>query len=297
MMASLRATICLAVLLAWAAHLNAFIISECSGKCTQLRPRMQIFSTFESSTTGESEASPSQPSLPNLAERRPLKTALLALAARTARGELATEAERLQGLDLVTRLEAYNPIPFPATDALVCGAWELVWSSTYLFKSSPFFLAARAVCTTSQQAEQFNLFCRLHREALAFTQIGKVTQRITPGLIVSEFATTGAMVPGLPVAVKGTIQSTAEIVERSEFTWTLLMDRVRIKENTSNVPVLRGFLNGFAGLDSRALSSALEAAVGLQAPRPVVYHSYVDTHMRVMRDQDDAVFVFNRIDG
>ena len=48
-------------------------------------------------------------SLPYLAERRPLKTALLALAARTKRGEIANEKEKTLALELITKLEGYNP--------------------------------------------------------------------------------------------------------------------------------------------------------------------------------------------
>ena len=34
------------------------------------------------------------------------------------------------------------------------GTWELVFSDTQLFRSSPFFMAGRAVCKDGQEAEQ-----------------------------------------------------------------------------------------------------------------------------------------------
>ena len=42
----------------------------------------------------------------------------------------------------------------------------------------------------------------MNREALAFTSIGHVRQRITDDSLVSEFETTAAVVPGLPITVK-----------------------------------------------------------------------------------------------
>lgn len=255
-------------------------------------------STFESSATATEASSAvdaGAPPLPYLAERRPLKTGLLALAARTCRGEIGSAEEREQGLQLCSNLETYNPTDAPATSELILGTWELVWASTYLFKSSPFFLAARAVCAEGPEADRFNLFCRLHREALAFTNIGKVTQTVTPTSLVSEFQTSVAVLPGLPVVVKGTIQSSAEISSRTDDLWTLYMDKVRIKSGSSNVPVLSGLLDGFQGLDSRALSSVLEAAISLKSPRPVVRCTYVDTHMRIFRDQDGEAFCWNRV--
>lgn len=254
--------------------------------------RMCAISTFETSATDA--AVPQVPSA-FLAERRPLKTGLLALAARTCRGEIGSAEEREKGLKLCSQLEAYNPTSSPATSELIIGNWELVWSSTYLFKSSPFFLAARAVCADGAEADRFNLFCRLHREALAFTAIGKVTQTVTSTTLVSEFQTTAAVVPGLPVVVKGTTQSSAEIVGTTADSCTLFMDKVRIKSGSSNIPGLSSLLDGFQGLDSRALSSVLESTIALKSPRPIITCNYVDTHMRIFRDQDNEAFVWNRV--
>ena len=137
-------------------------------------------------STFETDVEPTQPtgpggmkSLNNLEERRPLKVALLALAARTNRGEIANSNEKERARELVRQLESYNPTPEPAMNELSLGRWELVFASTQLFRSSPFFMAARAVCKEGNEAASFNQFCDLHRDALAFTQIGKVLQIVT----------------------------------------------------------------------------------------------------------------------
>lgn len=235
------------------------------------------------------------PALPNLEKRRPLKVAILALAARTSRGEIASSEEKAKCIELISKLEALNPIPCPATSEAVLGRWELIFCSTYLFRSSPLFMAGRAVCKTSDEAERFNYFCQLHRDALSFTQIGKVSQIVTATTLTSEFEARGNPLIGLPgPTVSGTIQSSADITLRSDNEWELFMDKIRIKKNTSNVPLLQSFLNDFEGIPTRRLSSMLESAVSLSAPRPRFYTTYLDTHMRISRDQDDNCFVYNR---
>lgn len=143
-------------------------------------------------STFETDVEPTQPTGPggmkssnHLEERRPLKVALLALAARTNRGEIASTSEKDRARELVRQLESYNPTPEPAMNELSLGRWELVFASTQLFRSSPFFMAARAVCKEGNEAASFNQFCDLHREALAFTQIGKVMQIVTENTLSS----------------------------------------------------------------------------------------------------------------
>jgi len=237
-----------------------------------------------------------QPQLPNLEERRPLKVAILALAARTARGEIASENEKAKCLDLINKLESFNPIPSPASSDAILGSWELVWSDTHLFRSSPLFMAGRAVCKTPEESKRFDYFCQLHRDALAFTQIGKVVQRVTTTSLTSEFEARGNPFIGLPGPfISGTIQSAAEITFRGDSHWELYMDRIRIKKDTSNVPLLKSFLDDFEGIPTRSLSGFLESTINLSAPRPRFFTTYLDTHMRISRDQDDKVFVYNRV--
>lgn len=260
-----------------------------------------LSSTFESSISPEIDnlsTTTTTTSLPNLSERRPLKTALLALAARTLRGTIANEKEKELAFDLITKLESYNPIDNPSNNDMAIGNWELIYSNTNLFRSSPFFMAARAVCKEGEEASRFNLFCDLHRDALAFTNMGKITQRITSTELTSEFETTVPVVPGLPITITGTIVSNASIESKASNSWTLLMDKVRIKENSSNIPLFGQLLNQFTGLPIKSLGDILESTnsiTGYTNPNPIFYTYYVDTHMRISRDQDDNVFVYNRV--
>ena len=271
-----------------------------------------MYSTFETDTE---PLNPSKSSN-HLEERRPLKTALLALAARTNRGQLASSVEKDKVVNLVSQLEYYNPTDTPCRSDLMKGTWELVFSTTYLFRSSPFFMAARAVCKEGDEAARFNTFCKLHYEALAFTQIGhllnivfsysfthlficlgKVSQIITETQLISDFDTKVALVAGLPVNLSGTIRSTSDIVDTSDDSYTLHMDRVTSKENSSNFGLINTIFNSFEGLPVRTLANNFKTInKNYEDPKPVFRTYYVDKHMRISRDQDDNIFVYNRIE-
>lgn len=142
---------------------------------------------------------------------------LLKIAATTGRGEFATNAQKDEAAELISVLEGQNPNPDePAKNlALMNGRWELLYSSTQLFRSSPFFMAGRAVCSTEEQAQQYDWFCDMHRKALAISTIGQVRQVITSTRMVSEFEVNVGSVPflndftpfsysgGWPVSTKG----------------------------------------------------------------------------------------------
>ncbi len=104
-----------------------------------------------------------------------LKQAVLKLGVTTCRGERASAAEKATLRRLVMQLIGASSTE--AMKGLSCeGEWDLVMSDTQLFRSSPFFMAGRAVVRDGEQADQFNWFCDQHRAALDFSQIGRVRQ-------------------------------------------------------------------------------------------------------------------------
>ena len=143
-----------------------------------------------------------------------LWTQLLSIASRTGRGEFASKFDKATALNIIRQLESENPTPSPANSSFMLGTWELVYSSTQLFRSSPFFMAGRAVCQDGQQAEQYDWFCDMHRAALAISNIGAVRQVVNDTSLVSEFQVKVGAVPfvgakwpfaysgGLPVSEK-----------------------------------------------------------------------------------------------
>ena len=236
-------------------------------------------------------------------QRAALKAELLSLAAACTRGESATEADRSNAQSLVAMLEGMSPIAEPTLAPECNGTWELVFSDTQLFRSSPFFMAGRAVCADGEEAARYDWFCEMHRQALAISTIGKVRQVVSRECITSEFETKAGAVPflsdytpfaysgGLPFTISGSIVSTASIEGNLGDSWRLLMDTVEIKG--SNLPLLRQALDGGVKLRSRALGRALEEVVPSYAnPRPLFKTTYLDGQMRISRDQDGKLFVY-----
>lgn len=226
-----------------------------------------------------------------------LKMDLLKLAAVTAKGEAASMEEKEQARGIISTLETMNPTERPAENAE--GTWELVFSDTQLFRSSPFFMAGRAVCEEGSQAQQYDWFCDMHRAALAISQILRVRQVVSSTRLISEFEVSVGSVPfvdqvpfvnlaysgGLPFTVTGSIVSSADILSKEDDKWTLLMDTVEIKG--SNIPGLRTLLDNGARLESRSLGNFLEDTVsGYTNPNPVFTTTYLDGDLRVSRDQD-----------
>jgi hypothetical protein len=110
-------------------------------------------------------------------------------------GRGAKPSQRKEAEQLITVLELNNPTSEPMNSNIIYGKWmnsniiygkwELLYSSTQLFRSSPFFMARRAVCMTSDQAQQYDWFCDMHRKALVISNIGPVQQNISSTSVIN----------------------------------------------------------------------------------------------------------------
>jgi hypothetical protein len=232
---------------------------------------------------------------------------LQTLGAITGRGEFASKQQRAAALAAIDALE--EEVSEESTvfwSGTATGRWELVYSSTQLFRSSPFFLAARAVCQEGREQKQFDWFCDMHRKALAISQIGAVRQVVSEDKIVNEFEVSAGTIPflsdltpfsysgGLPLVIAGAIVSTADIVSSDSGVWTLYMDTVEIKG--SNVPGLRQILDSGLKLQSRSLAGMLEqVAPEYATPRPVLRTTFLSNQFRISRDQDGNAFVYVKV--
>ena len=134
-------------------------------------------------------------------ERDLILAKLLAISAATDRGQLADADEKEQISNLVQEIEALTSSTTTPTlqDSMMSGTWDLVYSDTQLFRSSPFFMAGRAVCQTPEEAQQYDWFCDMHRAALAISTIGKVRQVVDTATskLISEFEVKVGSIPFL----------------------------------------------------------------------------------------------------
>jgi hypothetical protein len=184
------------------------------------------------------------------------------------------------------KLEYLNPTEKTAIAAE--GTWELIYTNTNLFRTSPLFMSARAFAT-GEQSVQFNEITDRFINSLKFARIGRVTQVITPFSVSSEIETE---IPVFPGSVTGTIISMAEIESATDDSVTLVTDNIRIKEGTSNIPLFGELINNFSGISVKSLSSSVPS---FESPKPILSITYVDQDLRISRDQDFNVFVFTKV--
>ncbi len=127
--------------------------------------------------------------------------------------------------------------------------------------------------------------------ATTASRVGKVRQIIDKNNseLVSEYDLSVGVFPGLPLRVKGTVVTSAELTVIAPETWEMKVRGTKV--NGSNVPFLDQYLDDNAveipvGEAYRAISGTVPVAV--------LKTYYVDEGMRITRDIDDNFFVFTR---
>eukprot|EP00536_Pseudo-nitzschia_multiseries_P006019 jgi/Psemu1/296093/fgenesh1_pm.124_\ len=224
----------------------------------------------------------------DVAIREALKQELLLLASVTDRGAYCSKEERDIVIDLVAQLEALNPTKDPASLVSCRGEWDLGYSSTQLFRSSPFFQAIRVAVGDDNKETAENGFA-LHAQATSGSRVGRVRQIVTEDKLISEVDLEVGVVPGIPFSIQGTVVSTASLSVASDKRWELRMENTTVKG--SNIPLFNQLLDNLS----------MEVPVGdfystVQGTTPVIPMTtfYVDDTLRITRDVDENFFVFVR---
>jgi hypothetical protein len=170
--------------------------------------------------------------------RDALKRELLLLASVTDRGAFASKDERDIVIDLVAQLEALNPTAEPAAHCE--GEWDLCYSSTQFFRSSPFFQSIRVAMGEEGKEMAENGF-DLHDQATVGSRVGRVRQIVTSNKLISEVDLEVGILPGIPFTkTKGTVVTTASLNVISDKCWELRIEKTKVKG--SNLPFINQFM-------------------------------------------------------
>jgi len=220
-------------------------------------------------------------------ERNQLKKLLFERAALTNRGEIASEKDHEFLLDLISNLEAINPaFDNPETNSLI-GEWELIYTDSQLFLSSPFFLLVRELI--GSDTDKVKDIFKLHRSAANTGEIGRVRQFIDTNNLISKVDLRVGLIPGPPFSIKGTVVSIADLIIEDLFTMKLKMKETKI--SNSNLPFFNTF-ESFAKID---IATAVKLINNGDVPQTIINTYYIDQNIRISRNKDDNVFVYSKV--
>eukprot|EP00816_Leptocylindrus_hargravesii_P009242 CAMPEP_0196814332 /NCGR_PEP_ID=MMETSP1362-20130617/42749_1 /TAXON_ID=163516 /ORGANISM="Leptocylindrus danicus, Strain CCMP1856" /LENGTH=238 /DNA_ID=CAMNT_0042190917 /DNA_START=153 /DNA_END=869 /DNA_ORIENTATION=+ len=205
--------------------------------------------------------------------RDALKRELLLISSVTSRGEFASKEEKDLIVDIITQLEALNPTADPA---LNCdGEWDLCLANTQSFRSSPFFLAVRALLGDGDLAERGFM---IQDQVLSGATFGRVRQIISDNELRSEVSLN---IGFMPFSLEGRVVTTAALEFCAPEKWNLSVKETSIDNIPTAIPMGQ-------------ILSKLNVKGGSAVPISTLRTFYVDEGLRITRDLDDNFFVFAR---
>ncbi|CEL92680.1 unnamed protein product [Vitrella brassicaformis CCMP3155] len=220
-----------------------------------------------------------------------LKRELFLIAARTSRGQLAKPYEKEMVNDICSSLAAMaaDGNGKEGGDANIDGTWELLYGDVQLFRQSPFWMTLRRLFGSATALPQAESLFDLHRLQTRVSEIGRVRQKVADGKMVSEVDLAVGLLPGLPMAVKGTVVSSADVRpvkggSANDMALQLLSTYVR---DANVLPML--------GRRIRIPWGALmRGALGGSLPSVKYSTLYVDDDLRISKTDDGHLFVYVR---
>ncbi|CAN0283733.1 unnamed protein product [Ectocarpus sp. 6 AP-2014] len=261
--------------------------SRCGGQQQRRRLGMMSFEAGDfPSDVGDAAGSSAVPAVladDNPELRETMKREVLSIAATSNRGQVATQEEKDAAMDLIFQLESLNPTPDATNVNTIGGAWELVYTDTQPFRCSPFFMALGEVF--GEDKGQAETLFSLHRAATSNGEIGRVRQTISESMLVSEIDLKVGLLPGLPMALKGTVVTKARLNPVSSDSFTVAVESTSVTNNN-----ILAFLDDAVEVPVERVYSTLRGSV----PEAKLSTYYLDDDMRISRMSDDHVFVFVR---
>ena len=198
----------------------------------------------------------------------------------TDRGLFGFSSRKGKITSLIRDLEGLNPVSNPAESALNMGTWELIYSDTNFFLTSPFFLARQDACSAARGGKAFARYMTNLQSSSSLGSIGTVRQIITESGLISEINT-------ISDSIDGAIVSTASIRPTlSGRAWDMSLSSLEVRgSNTFVVRQLMDIKNG----------SNLPGGNVLKRSRALLETTYLDGSTRVSRDAAGGAFVFCKI--
>ena len=224
-----------------------------------------------------------------------LKKRIVAVAAASGRGLDATAAQKAAAASLIADLIAVNPTSEPAMSAKVNGDWELVYSDTFLFRSSPFFWA---VGKMMGETGDFFYGAHDHQTGMFGGGVGRVVQsldldnnRIVSDCIVK--ASLGIPLLGFSPIFSGfgsVITAGRAVAGGSGARVAVVAETTTIRQDDTEVIPALNFLNN----TTVPIEDAMRQLGGGAAPEVFLDILYVDDEMRVSKLEDGSTFVYQR---
>lgn len=198
----------------------------------------------------------------------------------TDRGLFGFSSRKGKIASLIRDLEGLNPVNSPAESALNMGTWELIYSDTNFFLSSPFFLARQDACSAARGGKAFASYITNLQSSSSLGSIGTVRQIISESELISEINT-------ISDSIDGAIVSTASIRPTlSGRAWDISLSRLEVRgSNTYVVRQLMDIKNG----------SNLPGGDIMKRSRALLETTYLDGSTRISRDASGGAFVFRKI--
>ena len=267
---------------------------------------------------------PPSPGADSFLLRSEIKTSLLTIGATSDRGQFASEEERGRIAECVARLEC---LPSDASrPSELEGEWDLVLTDVEPFRASPFWWQLKRTLDDFRMGAGVRVL-PAHRLATSVGEIGRVRQRFenmeqgADAVLTSEVDLRAGFLPGVPLAVRGTVVTTASVevvgadgaedagaaasaFGASEIAAKLVRTAVRSSRllygfagaggATSMGELSLPFLDAPSGLPVGDLFDRLGGDAAAATKRPRLRTTYLDDEFRISRTEDEHYFVFRR---
>ena len=264
-----------------------------SFRATRIVSRAVAEDESSSSAVYQPAVAPEQPSGADV--NAAAKKRLLAVAAASGRGLDATPAQKTAASSLIAELIAANPNPEPATSPTIDGDWELVYSNTFLFRSSPFFWA---VGSMMGDTADFFYQAHSHQTGIFGGGVGRVVQTVDTkgGRLISDCVVKASV--GIPLlgfspvfAGYGSVITAGRCAAKDGTRLAVTAETTTVRQDDANVLPQLNFLNG----TTVPVEDVMKQVGGGEAG-PEVYLDtfYLDDEMRISKLEDGSVFVYQR---